>query len=204
MSFGSGDWYRRDALRRAGLRPGQRVLDVAVGTGPVASAALSLVGPEGSVVGLDPSLGMLRETRARLPIPLVQGVAERLPFADGSFDFLSMGYALRHVGDLPGTFREYRRVLRPGATALILDFRRPSTAIGRKVAGVYLGRVVPWIARLAARSDKADLLMQYCWDTVAKCVPPATIVAAMEAGGFGAIATESWFGTFGEYRATAA
>jgi demethylmenaquinone methyltransferase/2-methoxy-6-polyprenyl-1,4-benzoquinol methylase len=204
MSFGSGDWYRRDALRRAGLRAGQHVLDVAVGTGPVAAAARSLVGPQGSVTGLDPSYGMLRETHARLPIPLVQGIAERLPFADASFDFLSMGYALRHVADLQGTFREYRRVLKPGATVLILDFRRPSTAIGRAFVSVYLGRVVPLVARLAARSDKADLLMQYCWDTVAKCVPPGTIVAAMEAGGFRSIATETWFGMFGEYKATAA
>ena len=204
MSFGSGDWYRRDALRRAGLRAGQHVLDVAVGTGPVASAARGIVGAEGSVTGLDPSFGMLNETHRRLPIPLVQGIAERLPFADASFDFLSMGYALRHVADLEGTFREYRRVLKPGATVLILDFRRPSTALGRAFVSVYLGRVVPLVARLAARSDKADLLMQYCWDTVAKCVPPDTIVRAMEAGGFRGVSTETWFGLFGEYKAAAA
>ena len=203
MSFGSGAWYRRDALRRAGLRPGQHVLDVAVGTGPVATAARAIVGADGSVTGLDPSFGMLRETGRRLPIPLVQGIAERLPFADGSFDFLSMGYALRHVADLRGTFREYRRVLKPGATVLVLDFRRPATALGRAFVTVYLGKVVPLVARVAARSDKADLLMQYCWDTVAQCVPPDTIVAAMEAGGFRTVSTETWFGLFGEYRATA-
>lgn len=204
MSFGSGDWYRRDALRRNGLRPGMHVLDVAVGTGPVAAAARALVGPGGSVTGLDPSFGMLHETHRRLPIPLVQGFAERLPFADASFDFLSMGYALRHVSDLKGTFEEYRRVLRPGATVLILDFRRPGTAVGRAFVSVYLGRIVPLVARIAARSDKADLLMEYCWNTVAKCVPPDTIVASMEAAGLRGITTETWFGMFGEYRATVA
>jgi demethylmenaquinone methyltransferase/2-methoxy-6-polyprenyl-1,4-benzoquinol methylase len=180
------------------------VLDVAVGTGPVAAAARALVGSEGSVTGIDPSYGMLQETRRRLPIPLVQGFAERLPFADASFDFLSMGYALRHVADLKGTFEEYRRVLKPGATVLILDFRRPRTALGRACVSVYLGKVVPLVARIAARSDKADLLMQYCWDTVAKCVPPDTIVASMEAAGLRGIATETWFGMFGEYKATVA
>jgi demethylmenaquinone methyltransferase/2-methoxy-6-polyprenyl-1,4-benzoquinol methylase len=204
MSFGSGDWYRRDALRRGGLREGMRVLDVAVGTGPVAAAARALVGPTGSVTGLDPSFGMLRETQRRLPIPLVQGFAERLPFADASFDFLSMGYALRHVADLKGTFEEYRRVLRPGATVLILDFRTPSTAVGRGLVRLYLGTLVPFLARVAARSDKADLLMHYCWDTVHRCVPPETIVASMEAGGFRGVTTDSYFGVFGEYKASAA
>ena len=204
MSFGSGDWYRRDALRRGGLREGMRVLDVAVGTGPVAAAARALVGPTGSVTGLDPSFGMLRETQRRLPIPLVQGFAERLPFADASFDFLSMGYALRHVADLKGTFEEYRRVLRPGATVLILDFRTPSTAVGRGLVSLYLGTLVPFLARVAARSDKADLLMHYCWDTVHRCVPPETIVASMEAGGFRGVTTDSYFGVFGEYKASAA
>src|ERR1700674_2051646 len=112
--LGTGSRYRRQALIRAGLQPGMRVLDVAAGTGLVAREALAVVGDPGQVVGLDPSAAMMRSGLSALPIPLVQGTAERLPFGDARFDFVSLGFALRHVADLPGVFREFRRVLRPG------------------------------------------------------------------------------------------
>ncbi len=94
MSLGSGAWYRRYALRRAGLTEGMKVLDVAVGTGAFASAAMTIVGPWGSVVGVDPSTGMLAQAHKKLGIRLSQGVAEALPFRDEHFDFTTMGYAL--------------------------------------------------------------------------------------------------------------
>src|SRR5437867_2976853 len=97
LSLGSGAWYRRGVLRRAGLAPSMRLLDVAVGTGAVARAASGILGAAGHVVGLDPSLGMLRQTRRTTAIRVTQGIAEALPFRDGAFDFVSMGYALRHV-----------------------------------------------------------------------------------------------------------
>ena len=95
--FGSGLWYRRKALQQAGLKPSMQVLDVACGPGLVTQCALDLVGSSGSVIGLDPSIGMLREAQRGPSRNLVRGVGERLPFPDQSFDFLSMGYALRHV-----------------------------------------------------------------------------------------------------------
>ena len=100
ISLGAGRWYRRQALGRAGLRAGMNVLDVAVGTGLLAREALRIVGKEGRVVGIDPSMGMLSQARRSLPIPLVCGRAEDLPLAPESFDFVCMGYALRHVSDL--------------------------------------------------------------------------------------------------------
>lgn len=203
MSLGSGSWYRGDALRRAGLRPGMKVLDVAVGTGPVSERARRIVGPDGSVTGIDASFGMLSQTRKRLPIDVVQGLAERLPFRDGTFDFVSMGYALRHVADLRGTFAEYRRVLRPGGRLLVLDFCRARTSLGRAVNGFYLGKVVPWLAGRTSRSARADLLMEYCWETVERCVPPEAIAAAVAGAGFGELTTRTWFGAFIEYAAEA-
>jgi demethylmenaquinone methyltransferase/2-methoxy-6-polyprenyl-1,4-benzoquinol methylase len=68
LAFGSGSWYRRHALRRAGLRPGMRVLDVAMGTGLVAREAMTLAGGPDRVIGLDPSIGMVTEARRRLPV----------------------------------------------------------------------------------------------------------------------------------------
>src|ERR1044071_2704727 len=109
MSFGSGGRYRRQALLRAGLAPGMRALDVACGTGALTLPMQRIVGGGGEVLGLDPSTGMLRVARRHGARRLVRGVAEALPFPDGRFDFLSMGYALRHVADLRATFAAHRR-----------------------------------------------------------------------------------------------
>jgi demethylmenaquinone methyltransferase/2-methoxy-6-polyprenyl-1,4-benzoquinol methylase len=201
MSFGSGTWYRADALGRAGLAAGMQVLDVAIGTGAVARGALKLVGPEGSVVGLDPSRGMLNETRRRLTLPLVQGMAEALPFASERFDFLSMGYALRHVADLGATFAEYHRVLRPGGVALILEISRPERRALHALMRLYLRRVVPLVARIGSRDVKNQRLMQYFWDTIESCVPPEAIVAALEGAGFAEVRRTVLFSCFSEYRA---
>lgn len=204
MSFGSGTWYRGDALRRAGLAPGMRLLDVACGTGPVTLAAAKIVGGAGAVCGLDPSRGMLAQTRTGQPgVPLLQGTAEALPFADGAFDFLSMGYALRHVADLAGTFREYRRVLRPGGRVLVLEMTPPRSRAGKALLKLYLGRIVPQVARLGTGDEDARVLMRYFWDTIENCVPPPVILDALRAAGFANVERGVVFGVFSEYRATA-
>ncbi len=98
--FGSGQWYRRDALRRAGLASGMRVLDVASGTGPTARAIRDIVRDEALITCLEPSSGMLAESKKTLGCEHIQATAEAMPLADESFDFLTMGFALRHVDDL--------------------------------------------------------------------------------------------------------
>ncbi|OLD60406.1 MAG: hypothetical protein AUI33_15665, partial [Ignavibacteria bacterium 13_1_40CM_2_61_4] len=148
MSFGSGNRYRQQALLQAGLAEGMSLLDIACGTGVLAAHAQSIVGVRGFVVGLDPSPGMLREARGRGVLKLVRGVAESLPLESERFDLLSMGYALRHVSDLRATFGEYRRVLRPGGKVLILEISRPRYRFMFRLLKLYLGRMVPWFARL--------------------------------------------------------
>ncbi|HEV3141855.1 MAG TPA: class I SAM-dependent methyltransferase, partial [Vicinamibacterales bacterium] len=130
MSFGSGQRYRHDALERAGLRPGMRVLDVGTGTGLLAREIQRVLGPTGRIVGLDPSVNMMAAGRCRLSIALVRGHGERLPFADRSFEFVTMGYALRHVSDLDQAFEEYLRVLKPGGRLLLLEVTRPTSRLG--------------------------------------------------------------------------
>src|SRR5688500_2448804 len=127
LSLGTCRAYRKFALRRAGLKPGMRLLDVATGTGLAAQAALDLGLPASDIVGLDPSAGMLHENQRRRAIPLVQAFGENLPFADSTFDFISMSYALRHVEDLITLFREFHRVLKPGGRILILEISRPTS-----------------------------------------------------------------------------
>ncbi len=203
MSMGSGVRYRRDALRRAGLEPGQHLLDVAVGTGLVARAASDILGDGGSITGVDLSMGMLAEARKSLPIALVQGVAERLPIATASTDFVTMGYALRHVTNLENTFREYLRVLKPGGTLLILELTRPaSRSLTYSLARLYLHSVVPLIARLGPGGADSKKLMEYFWDTIDQCVPPETILNALSDSGFVSPRRDISHHVFSEYVAT--
>ena len=199
LDLGSGPWYRRCALRRAGLRPGMWLLDVATGTGLVARGAVDILGEPGRVIGVDPSHGMLREARKALAGPLVHGRAEALPFRDDLFDMLSMGFALRHVADLEVAFREYRRVLRPGGCLLLLEVSRPSSPVSRRLVQVHLQRVLPLLARISTRSEPPQLLMRYYWDTIDRCVPPATILETMRRAGFADIERRGFFGFLNEY-----
>lgn len=183
--FGNGGlWYRRFSLRRAGLRSGMRVLDVAIGTAAVARGAVRLVGPGGCVVGVDPSSGMLREARRVFRGPLARGVAQALPFKADFFDFVTMGIALRHVSDLVRAFSEYHRVLAPGGRVWILEGHVPKSSLGHAATRFVWARIIPGLTLLFTRDREAKELMDYYWDTVEQCVPPETIVEAMRKAGF--------------------
>jgi demethylmenaquinone methyltransferase/2-methoxy-6-polyprenyl-1,4-benzoquinol methylase len=202
LSIGSGRFYRRFVLTRAGLAAGMRVLDVASGTGLVARAAAGLVRDTAGIVALEPSSGMIAAGRKLTAVPFVRGVADALPFASEHFDLLTMGYALRHVSDVGSAFREFFRVLRPGGRVVVLEISQPVSRVGRRVAGWYLGRVLPRVTRLATRSDDAELMMRYYWETIASCVSPATIMTAMRGAGFDEVHRTVYFGMCSEYYGT--
>jgi len=183
-SMGSGRFYRRWILTKYGLRPGMKLLDVATGTGLVAGAASSILAEPGAVIGLDPSAGMLRQAQKTLAIPLVQGIVEELPFATDHFDFLSMGYALRHVADLGVAFRQCLRVLKPGGRIMILEITAPRSGVSRHILRVYFEKVLPRVMRLRTASAEAELLLRYYWDTIAHCVPPDVILESLRSSGF--------------------
>jgi demethylmenaquinone methyltransferase/2-methoxy-6-polyprenyl-1,4-benzoquinol methylase len=202
MSFGSGPRYRREVLSRAGLAASMSVLDVATGTGQVAREAANLIGSSGRLVGVDPSPAMMRAGRDHCSIPLVQGVAERLPFSSSIFDFVIMGYALRHVADLDETFREYLRVLKPGGRLLLMEITRPASTAGLALMRMYFGSVVPLVARFGTGSRDTARLMRFYWDTIANSVPAETVLAAIGGAGFSAVERAVSRGIFTEYRAT--
>ena len=199
LAFGSGAWYRRRALARAGLKPGMQVLDVAMGTGLVAREAIALTGSAERVLGLDPSIGMVHEARRSLPLNVVLGRGEQLPLRSDHFDFLSMGYALRHVSDLDAAFREYFRVLKPCATVCLLEITRPRSRLALLGLRLYMKGLVPLLARLVARQRDTARLMEYYWDTIEACVPPETILATLQRAGFGNVRRKVDLGIFSAY-----
>ena len=199
LALGSGSWYRRKALGRAGLKRGMKVLDVAVGTGLVAREEVGIVGDSRLVVGLDPSAGMLKQAKKTLDIPVILGVGEQLPFPDGHFDFLSMGYALRHLSDLNMVFREFCRVLKPGGRLCVLELIRPRGKVGSTLLKWYMRNLLPPLTRLITRRSDSQLLWKYYWDTIEFCIPPQRVVEAMEEAGFIGVGQHVELGIFSEY-----
>ena len=197
----SGAFYRRWVQQRHGLKPGMRVLDVACGTGLVAVEAAKILGGAEAITCLDPSAGMLAVARKKLPATFVQGRAEAMPLPDDSFDFLTMGYALRHVTDLEATFREYLRVLRPGGKVLILEVTKPASRAGNFCFRLYFGRIYPALTQLFTRSRDARDMMRYYWETMDACVPPAAVLEALRAAGFVEVSRIRMGGLFSEYSA---
>ena len=179
-SLGSGRWYRGWVLRCAGLRRGMKVLDVATGTGLVARAAARIVDDPRAVMGIDPSAGMLGQARRSFGGLLVQGRIEDIPARDGMFDFVTIGYALRHAADLDVAFRECLRVLAPGGRLVVLEISRPGSRLMHAATRLYLTRVLPFVMRRA----HARLLMQYYWETIDTCVPAQTILELLRRTGF--------------------
>src|SRR5277367_6830594 len=199
MSFGRDQIYRREALQRAGLTGGMRLLDVASGTGLMIKAALELGVAPIQVTGVDPSQGMLAENRKRNPVTLLEGTGEALPCADAIFDFVCMGYALRHVEDLGKLFGEFKRVLRPDGKLLILEITRPANPVALPLIRFYMQQLVPRIGWLRRRNKSTVRLMQYYWATIAECVPPSVIISALADGGFKNVKRTTSNGVLSEY-----
>ncbi len=202
--LGTGNLHRKRSLQLAGLRPGMDVIDVACGTGAVTRAIVEILGGRGRVVGVDPSEGMLTEARKSVVAEFRAGRAEELPVEDAAFDFLSMGYALRHVEDLSVAFREYRRVLKPGGRLLILEISRPASSLGLIFSRLYFRDFLPLLSRLVTGSNDAREMMAYYWETIAACVPPDTILAALRESGFGDVKRRVEVGICSQYTAVRA
>ncbi|MFI4990720.1 MAG: class I SAM-dependent methyltransferase [Solirubrobacterales bacterium] len=154
LSFGQDPRWRRALVAALAPAPGARVLDVATGTGMVAAELLARC-PDCTVVGLDQSVEMLARARARFAgdgrVELIEGQAERLPFADQSFDALTFTYLLRYVEDPAATLRELARVVKPGGRVSSLEFGVPPWPPARAAWRLYTGVGLPVLGRLSSR-----------------------------------------------------
>ena len=153
MSFGQDPRWRRALVDAVGATPGDRVLDVATGTGLVAARLRSRYGC--AVVGLDQSDQMLARARERFAndvgVELVQGQAERLPFANADFDALTFTYLLRYVDDPAATLRELARVVKPGGRIVSLEFGVPAAVLARILWRAWVRTGLPLIGRAVSR-----------------------------------------------------
>ena len=199
MAFGSGSWYRRRALARAGLLAGMKVLDIGTGTGLTARQAAHLAGPSGEVIGVDPSAGMMERAKVPAGVRLIHGMAEAIPSPPAAADFVCMGYALRHVADLSPALSEFLRVLVPGGRVCLLEITAPESRLSRAALKIYMRGIVPLMARCMAAHREVPQLMRYYWDTIEACVPPGLILDAMREAGFVEVHRHVDLGIFSEY-----
>jgi demethylmenaquinone methyltransferase/2-methoxy-6-polyprenyl-1,4-benzoquinol methylase len=160
MSFGVHRLWKQFTLSLTGLRPGQRALDVAGGTGDLALGMLRQVGKQGSVVLSDINPNMLERGRDRLldmgaagNVECLVADAERLPFDDNSFDCVTIGFGLRNVTDKAAALNSMLRVLKPGGQLLILEFSLPVAPGLKPLYDAYSFNVLPLLGRFIAGDE---------------------------------------------------
>ncbi len=188
MSFGIHRLWKRFTVARTGLRPGDRVLDVAGGTGDLARGLSRRVGPSGLVALTDINAAMLRRGRSRMVdagaaagMVYAQADAERLPFDDETFDCVTIGFGLRNVTDKPAALAEMQRVLRPGGRLLVLEFSQPTLPGLKGVYDVYSFRVLPAMGRAIARDADS---YRYLAESIRMHPDQETLQEMMEDAGF--------------------
>ena len=188
MSMGMHRFWKRFAVDRAAPRAGQRVLDLAGGTGDLARLFAARVGPGGTVFHTDINGAMLAGGRdklldAGLVLPTVQCNAEALPFADRSFDIVSIAFGLRNVTRKDVALAEMRRVLAPGGVAVVLEFSRVAPSLA-PAYDWYSFNVLPRLGRLIAKDDAS---YRYLAESIRVHPDQETLSQMMRDAGFDAV-----------------
>ncbi len=190
MSFGLHRLWKRYFLATAQLQPGDRVLDLAGGTGDVAALALSRIGDNGEVVLADINQSMLRVGRDRLTDRgLVNGLhyaqvnAEALPFADNYFDCVTIAFGLRNVTHKDRALRSMQRVLKPGGKILILEFSQVTAPL-RPVYDLFSFKVLPRLGELVTKDRES---YQYLAESIRKHPGQQALKSMLEEAGFVAV-----------------
>ena len=187
MSGGLHRLWKRHTVNQAAARPGDVILDLAGGTGDLARAFAKKVGVDGHVVLADINAAMLRQGRTRLVdagvagnLSIAQVDAQNLPFADSTFNCITMAFGLRNVTDKDAALRSMFRTLRPGGKAMILEFSEPSKAL-RPAYDLYSFKVLPLLGKLVARDSDS---YQYLAESIRVHPDQETLKSMMEEAGF--------------------
>jgi len=188
MSGGIHRLWKRFTIDLSGVRKGQRVLDIAGGTGDLTKQFSKLVGSEGQVVLADINSSMLEVGRERLTnlgltnnIEYVQANAESLPFEDNSFDVITIAFGLRNVTDKDKALRSMLRVLKPGGRLLVLEFSKPTNPLLEKVYDTYSFSLLPKMGQLVAGDAES---YQYLAESIRMHPDQETLKDMMKDAGF--------------------
>jgi demethylmenaquinone methyltransferase/2-methoxy-6-polyprenyl-1,4-benzoquinol methylase len=188
MSMGVHRLWKRYTIQIAGVKPGDRVLDLAGGTGAVALKFSRIVGPEGLVVLSDINASMLGEGRDRLTdegvagnIEYAQANAEALPFPDNYFDCITIAFGLRNVTNKEKALESMLRVLKPGGKLLVLEFSKPTNEPLSKVYDLYSFKALPFMGKLVANDPDS---YRYLAESIRMHPDQQTLKQMMEDAGF--------------------
>ena len=188
MSFGVHRLWKRFAVEQSGARRGQKILDLAGGTGDMAERLSRLVGADGEVVIGDINRAMLNVGRERLldrgiccNVQYVQANAENLPFPENSFDCITIAFGLRNVTDKPKALESMYRVLKPGGRLLVLEFSKPVIPGVKQAYDLYSFKILPAMGRLIARDEAS---YRYLAESIRMHPGQEDLKALMEQSGF--------------------
>lgn len=187
MSFGVHRLWKRITIDMSGVRPGDQVLDLAGGTGDLTKKFAKIVGPQGKVVLADINSSMLNVGRDRLTdqgyvgnIEYVQANAECLPFADNSFDVITIAFGLRNVTDKDAALRSMTRVLKPGGRLLVLEFSKPTNPLMSKAYDLYSFTALPFMGKLVTNDSES---YKYLAESIRMHPDQETLKSMMENAG---------------------
>jgi len=188
MSFGVHRLWKRFTLDQSGVRPGQSVLDIAGGTGDLAGQFAKRVGQDGLVVLADINASMLFTGRDKLldkgvidNLDYTQANAEVLPFADESFDCITIAFGLRNVTDKDKALRSMNRVLKPGGRLLVLEFSKPVLPLLSKAYDAYSFSALPMMGKLIANDAES---YRYLAESIRMHPDQDTLKLMMDEAGF--------------------
>lgn len=188
MSFGIHRLWKRFTIDASGVRPGNKVLDLAGGTGDLTAKFSQLVGKDGQVVLADINSSMLNVGRDKLRdrglvqnIEYVQANAQHLPFEDNTFDIITIAFGLRNVTDKDEALRSMYRVLKPGGRLLVLEFSKPEQELISKAYDFYSFNILPKMGELVAKDGDS---YQYLAESIRMHPDQDTLKEMMDNAGF--------------------
>ena len=188
MSLGIHRLWKRFTIDCAGVRPGQKILDLAGGTGDLTAKFSRLTGENGEVVLADINDSMLKVGREKLRnkglvnnIRYVQANAENLPFPDNYFDLITIGFGLRNVTHKEQALASMYRALKPGGRLLVLEFSKPTNVVMSKLYDFYSFQILPKMGQLVAKDSDS---YQYLAESIRMHPDQETLKSMMESVGF--------------------
>jgi demethylmenaquinone methyltransferase/2-methoxy-6-polyprenyl-1,4-benzoquinol methylase len=198
MSFGVHRLWKRFTIDMSGVRPGNKVLDLAGGTGDLTKKFSKIVGPSGTVVLADINSSMLEVGRERLTnqgyvgnIEYVQANAQYLPFEDNTFDIITIAFGLRNVTDKDEALRSMFRVLKPGGRLLVLEFSQTNNPLLKKAYDLYSFTALPLMGKLVTNDSES---YKYLAESIRMHPDQETLKGMMEDAGFNRVSYHNMTG----------